>query len=272
VTRPFTVFFFFAFCLLGGGWTHHIMKIRFGHPEVKVRPLPLSLEFFRKVAVGQDALVSDIIVIMLTQYFIRPADERDAQWMAHMLDVATDLDRQNLAAWFFARDMMGFREEEMRASIPILRKGMRLFPEAWEFGLWTSLRYIELGEYDAALETALEAAKIPGAPEAVQRLPAFILQRKGAHDLAIGYLLVLLNQAETDEEKEFIRKRILWIQRAEIIEAAANQYYEKFGSYPRNPEDLVRTGFLKSVPEEPFGYAFRISSKGKVYSEWVAQD
>jgi tetratricopeptide (TPR) repeat protein len=255
--------------LLGGGLTHQVLKTRFGHPEAQVRPLPLSLEFFRRIAVGQDALASDLIVISLSQYFVRPASERDADWMAHMLDVATDLDKTNLAAWLFARNLMGFRDEDRRASLRILRKGMRLYPNTWEFGLWAALRYIELEDYEGALETALEAAKVPGAPTPVQRLPAFILARKGSHRLAVDYLFVLLKQASSEEERDLIRMRILWMERAKVIEDAAEQYHAQFGSYPTDPEDLVSAGFLKTAPEEPFGYFFRISVKGKVYSEWV---
>lgn len=227
----------------------------------------MSFEFFKRIAVGQDALVSDLIVISLSQYFIRPANQRDALWMAHMLDIATDLDRTNFSAWLFAENMMAFRDEERRASIRILQKGRRLFPHIWQFGLWLALRYIELEDYDSALVAAQETAAIPGAPPVVQRLPVFIQLRKGAYDLAIGYLAVLLERATDEQERDFIRKRIQWIEDARVIETAAKKYFEVFGTYPSYPGELVRAGFLSEVPGEPFGYEYRINSKGRVYSE-----
>lgn len=269
--RSLLLTLFLLLSVVGGGATHHFLDARFGESKVQIRPIPLSLDFFRRIAVGHEALVSDIIVISLAQYFVRPAQQRDPEWMAHMLDIATDLDKNNLAAWLFARNLMAFREEEMRASVPILQKGMRLFPNVWQFGLWLSLRFIELDDYNSAYKSASEAARIPGAPPVVTRLPVYILHRMGAYDLAINHLLVLLEKTDSQAEKDYIKKRILWIQRARQIESAANQYYQDFGKYPSTLRELERAGYLMAIPEEPFGNYFRINPRGKVYSDWVPE-
>ncbi len=253
---------FLAFAAALHGW----LKERIKSPEYW-QPPPLSPELVRRLSLGQEVLAADLLMIGLVQYFVRPARFRDPEWEYQTLHTVLTLDPANPQAWFFVVNLLSFTDAERRVAIRLLRKGVDLFPEDWQFPFWLSMKYYALKEYDAALRWALRAARHPDAPEIVRRFPAFVRFRRGDVAGAIAYLQVLLATTKDPEERDFLEKRIAWFQAADQIQRAAEAYRQDFGRYPETPEELVAKGYLPRVPEEPFGRRFQISGVGRVYSE-----
>ncbi len=67
---------------------------------------------------------------------------------------------------------------------------------------------------------------------------------------------------------EFTRERAqAYIDRLKIfdyLEAAARAYKSRFGAYPTNLDQLVAKGVISELPQDPFGFTFKIQEDGTV--------
>ncbi|MFN4182496.1 MAG: tetratricopeptide repeat protein [bacterium] len=239
------------------GITQKILLQRFS-PEFEWRTgASLPAGFYRFVTLGNAGFASDLLVIQLTQYFVRPAHLRDELWEQKMLEVATDLDAHNWSAWVFAVTLMGFRENEIRSAIPILQKGIAQHPTDWRFPFWVSQKCYEIRDWDCAIMYAKKASEYADAPREIRSFPALLYLRMGHPALALAYLDVLI-QKETDEkQKQVWMKRKQWLAGKMLLEKAVEIYRQKFGTIP-TLQDLVKSGILKEIPEEPFERGWQI--------------
>ncbi|MGH8103395.1 MAG: tetratricopeptide repeat protein [bacterium] len=220
------------------------------------------------VSLGQKPLVSDLLTIGVVQYFGRPRGDRDAVWESRMLDVATDLDPRNFHAWYITSHLMSFTPEEITASVQVLANGIVKNPTEWRIPFWLSLKYYGQGNYAQAQHYAEIAAGYPDAPRHVQRFPSFLYQKAGDVETAIEYLKTLYESAATPDEKDFILKRIGWIEARDRLQRAVNAYRERFQTLPLKWDDLVTAGVLSRIPGDPFERGFRIKpSTGEVESK-----
>jgi hypothetical protein len=64
--------------------------------------------------------------------------------------------------------------------------------------------------------------------------------------------------------RERAKNYILHFELMDLIEQAASQYNKVYKKYPANVDDLVTGKILKSIPPDPFGFTFELSSDGKV--------
>ncbi|MHA2610183.1 MAG: hypothetical protein V2G48_07075 [bacterium JZ-2024 1] len=218
----------------------------------------LPAGFYRFVTLGNAGFASDLLVIQLTQYFVRPAYIRDEVWEQKMLEVATDLDANNWAAWAYAVTLMGFRENEIRASIPVLLKGIALHPTDWRFPFWVSQKCYEIRDRDCALEYAKKASEYPDVPGEIRGFPVLLYLRMGHPALALAYLDVLIQTEKDERQKQTWMKRKHWLVGKMLLEKGVEIYRKQFGRIP-TLEDLVRSGILKEIPEEPFGRGWQIN-------------
>lgn len=272
IARPFPPFsrsaawpLLFSLLVCGAGLQFGLSTIERAQGAARGAGWVPSSKFLALVSLGQKPLVSDLVTIGVVQYFVRPRGERDANWEADMLDLATDLDPRNYQAWYAAAHLLSFTPQDVDASIHVLLRGIAKNPGEWRIPFWLSLKYYYSRQYKQAQTYAELAAGYPNAPEHVRRFPSFLYLKAGDVETAREYLKTLYENAATPDEKSFILKRIGWIEARSILMDAVQAYKSRYGQSPRRLEDLLDRGILKVLPEDPFERGFRYNpSTGEV--------
>ncbi len=92
------------------------------------------------------------------------------------------------------------------------------------------------------------------------------MYESGRTDLAIAYLSEMIKGAGNEAVKKSLQIRLQAFQAVRTIEQAKDLFRQTFKKNPASIEDLVRKGYLMSVPVDPYGGAFYIDSQGMVRS------
>ncbi len=253
------LFFLFLLLLVQAGFQKELLRWETARTSQRRSLYLPSSDLLRLLSLGQKSLVSDLIVLGLIQYFVQPRQNRDPAWMVGMLDVATDLDPQNYHAWFYAANLMSFTPEERKASLEFLKLGIQKNPSDWRLPFWVSHRYYMMRDYDKAVEYAQQSAKIPGHPPTVDSFILFLYRKGEKYETAIAYLKLLMENATSEEEREGLSKKMQWLKSQWILTRAVEKYFQKFGEYPREIEDLVKGKILKKIPPDPWERGFIIN-------------
>jgi len=91
-------------------------------------------------------------------------------------------------------------------------------------------------------------------------------------ETALAFLAEMEKQETDPARREVLRKRLLEViaeRDIQRLERAVAAYRERFGEYPAQASDLVRSGILRRLPAEPHGGEYMISAEGGVRSNRV---
>lgn len=85
-----------------------------------------------------------------------------------------------------------------------------------------------------------------------------------ANDLEVAIRIVegMAQQARRKDFQEYLSKRVVRLRGLLDLRNAAENYREKTGKAPQALQHLVTSGFLKSLPVDPFGVGFELDAKG----------
>ncbi len=82
-----------------------------------------------------------------------------------MIDLVTNIDPQYYSAYLFSGMGLLHTHEDVLLSIPIVKKGMAIFPDSWELPFWIGLNaYLYMEDDTLASEYLWQAAHKPDAP------------------------------------------------------------------------------------------------------------
>jgi len=155
-------------------------------------------------------------------------------------------------------------------AVRILEKGMENHPSDWRFPFYLGFtQYFSLGDPQEAGITMEAASRIPGSPPYLPLLASRMLVEGRNPETALALLSGMVSQ-ETDPAREkVLRKRILDVtaeRDIQMLERAVAEYRRRTESAPANLADLVREGFVRTIPPEPHGGRYLLSPDGTVRS------
>ena len=236
-----------------------------------------SPRFVKKLALGYDGLLADFYWMRTIQYYGRfdEADRRKVRYgnLYTLLDITTTLNPYHIDAYrhgsFFlaAEDPIGAGQPE--EAMKLLDKGMLGNPEEWLF-LYDKgfIYYWYLQNFEAAGETWLRAAKIPGAPEWLPGLAAASVSRGGELNLAIALWQERYLQTTRETERETAKNRLISFKVAQDMwgwQSLAEKYKEENGAYPVSLEILAAEHGLRYSLTDPFEMPYQYDPQtGKV--------
>lgn len=143
----------------------------------KVRLLPPA--FLKLMTFGHDAFAADALWLQLIQYFgAAQQDEVSPRYLKAYFDTITSLDPDFERAYILATFLMTSSEEEIRAAIEILDKGIKANPDNYEIPFYTAfMYYIHLKDPEKAADYFEIAGQVPNANPAALRFAAKLRQR-----------------------------------------------------------------------------------------------
>jgi len=244
-------FFGAAVCL---GYAKLTLYPFFVRPEVK---LVVDSRLSRTMALDHQGFMADMLFIQVSLHsgslMWKPMYiDFDSKWAYHMMDVITDLDPKFYTAYLFSAMGLLHYHEDVKLAAPILEKGMAEFPDSWELPFWAGYGYYNrLMDYDAASKYFWEAYNKPDAPKQFLGLMLSAMQQSGSFDRAAIAMKAMMDSTDNLNLKTIYAKKLVRLKNLDILMKAATRYKEKTGDFPKTLENLVTSGFLKQIPDDP---------------------
>jgi hypothetical protein len=229
-------------------------------------------EYLKPALLGYHHLGADGLWLRLLQVLGKKKNTADEyEWLYHALDVVTTLDPQYAYAYYVGGVVLNNYANRVDLSNRLLEKGHRENPDEWNLPfLLGHNHYFVLGDAQKGADYISTAARTSGAPDFLPGLATRMHAEADNPEVALEFLealwrenpdLVVREKLET-RAKEVIIERDL-----KTLERAIEQYRTQHGMIPRTLADLVSSGYLSHIPEEPFGGSYDLNAKtGQVAS------
>jgi tetratricopeptide (TPR) repeat protein len=222
----------------------------------------------RKMALGYDSLLADIYWMRTIQYYGRreEAARRPVRYrnLAALLDITATLDPEMLDVYhagsvFLAEpDPVGAGQPEQ--AVRLLEKGIEGHPDNWRLMQDKGFVYFwYFQDYRRAGEAWLAASRLESAPHWMQGLAAMALSRGGEIDTAKQLWQRQLEQSGRDDVRNNARNHLASLEVSETLwtfEFFIGRYRAAHGKLPGRLDDLVRAGYLRSIPPDPSGIPY----------------
>jgi hypothetical protein len=227
----------------------------------------------KKLSLGYDSLLADIYWTRSVQYYGRRLGQVGANYdeLAPLLNVTTTLDPQLLVAYRFGGTFLaegrpiGAGRPDLAAEL--LKRGIAANPDEWQlYSDLGTIYYWHTKNYQAAAQAFWQGGDIAGAPPWMKPFAAHIAQEGMSRDTS-RFMWSQIYKEATDER---IRRNAMNHLKAlqteadlETLTQIAADYKTKFGHFPSSGAELLAAGMARAIPEDPAGYAYRLSADGK---------
>jgi len=174
------------------------------------------------------------------------------------------LNPYNEDAYYFAQGAFTWDIGKIKEVNALLKYVMKY--RTWDFKIpfFIGFNYAYfLKDYKKAAYYYKKASEISGSP-LFTRLAARYFYEGGETELGIAYLKTMIKLTRKENIRKSYEIRLKALEAINQIEKAIKKYKDQYGTLPGNIEELVKTGFLKKIPEDPYGGKFYIDKNGKV--------
>lgn len=256
-------------CLfLGIVGVQHVRELAAVRTAVQIRELAFLPrgEYVKPLLLGYQQIAADFVWLrslqVLGQHTLSP---QEYEWLYKSLDLITTLDPHYAYAYHAGGVILTELAHRVDLSNQLLEKGLQTNPMVWQIPFYLGYNHLlYLHDYARAADYMAMAARLPEHPSYLPGLATRLYAEVGNIEVALDLLEPLWRQAEDQQIKEALEVRIkeLIIERdIRVLEKIVMQYHAAEGAGPQNLLDLVERGFLRSIPEEPFGGEYRLDPK-----------
>lgn len=195
----------------------------------------------------------------------------DYDRLSDLLSAVVRFDPDFLVPYLLGGIVLGESAEHADAAIRLLASGEQRFPAEWRFPFYTSyIRYFSLGDPVGGGLALLRAVSIPGSPEYFPLLASRMLAEGNRTGTALAFLREMTRTETHARRKDVLEERIRRVQvehDLQSLERAIAEYKSLTGAPPGELADLVRSGVLARIPEEPYGGTYLLAPDGGVRSD-----
>jgi tetratricopeptide (TPR) repeat protein len=217
-------------------------------------------------------MLSDLYWLSTVQYIGEPrAEKRGWEALYPLVDLVTDLDPRHGYAYHTAGIVLsaaGRLEESDRILVKGIEKGP---PGWWSFPYYLSFNaWFYRGDYAEGARWAEQAARTPGASANISQLALSLRSKSGTPEDAIRMLRDLRETVKdpvTASRLEEQMKLAVLERDAQALEATVARFEQERKRPITSLGELVREGYLRALPQDPFGGKYEwLSWERKVHS------
>lgn len=252
-------------------------RVRAAGAEI-VRAEGLLFEISRRpaLAFGFRNFLADIAWLEAVQVAgARKMTRSDYDRLDLLVKIVGNLDPRFTVPYLLGGLILGSSPAHVGAALATLERGRAQHPGEWLFPFYVGYtKYFSLGDPTGGGRSIEAAARIPGSPRYLPLLASRMLTEGREPQTALAMLEVISGQETDPARKEILQKRIreVIVERdLQLLERAVEEYRALRGVFPRNLTDLVASGILPALPEEPHGGRYLMSSNGEVRSNRMTQ-
>ena len=223
-------------------------------------------EYLKPALLGYHHLGVDMLWLRLIQVIGNKRNSADEyEWMYHALDVLTTLDPQYAYTYYAGGIILGDLANRPDLSIRLLEKGVKANPEVWNIPFLLGYNYyFLLNDPAKGAEYIMQAASRPDGPSYLPGLATRMAAEAGSPDTAAAFLEARLRETQDEETRKVLANRMkeVIIERdLRILENAVEAYQMQHRTLPVRLTDLVVTGIIPILPQEPFEGEYRLDIK-----------
>ncbi len=186
--------------------------------------------------------------------------------MYRFIDAATYLDPYNIDAYYFTEAVFTWGIGRIRETNRILQRGLhyRYWDPMLPFFIGFNYFYF-LKDYERGARYIQKVAEMQKS-SFYTSLASRLLYEANRTDLAIDFLQEMVKEITKENLRRPLLKRLEALKMVKKIEDAMEEFQRRFGRRPHSIEEMVTTGILDQVPQDPYGGRFYIDNSGKVRS------
>ena len=224
-----------------------------------------SGQYLKFATFGNSSLLADLIYVWAIQYYSDYTIPDMYEYLDHIFSIINELDPSYLDPYDIGAVIAAYEAEDLDLALKILDRGLEKNPEQWLFP-YMAAHYAQMIKKDHKLaqEYYKKAMNIEEVPPIVERLYANAIFKSMDYKRALQTWLEIYKTAK-DERIKKIASNHLYNLTATIDIQKINEAIEKFKeSYGRNPMELsqlVRAGFLDSLPKDLDGEEYIYDSR-----------
>jgi len=223
-------------------------------------------EYLKPALLGYHHVGADVLWLRLLQVLGKKKNTADEyEWLYHALDVVTTLDPQYAYAYYVGGVVLNNYANRVDLSNRLLEKGHRENPGEWNLPfLLGHNHYFVLGDAAKGADYINKAARTSGGPDFLPGLATRMHAEAGNPEVALEFLEALWreNPDLVVREKLETRAKEVMIERdLRMLEQAIVHYQKKYQAYPKTLTELVSTGYLPRIPNEPFGGSYELNTR-----------
>jgi len=223
-------------------------------------------EYLKPMLLGYQHVGADLLWLQLLQVLGKKKTTADEyEWIYHALDVITTLDPQYDYAYYVGGVVLESLANRVDLSNRLLEKGFTANPTIWNLPFLLGYNYyFVVGDAAKAAEYMAAAAKLSGGPSYLPGLASRMYAEASSPEVALQLLKTLWHQTQDPEMRDVLENRakeIIIERDIQALESARNAYRDKHGRLPKVLTDLVVSGEVRQLPEEPFGGMYSLDSQ-----------
>lgn len=239
--------------------------------EEKLGYLP-SANFLQYVSADQKIFVGAALIMKVVMYFggLMERPEKvatappDYRGMSNILHTALKLDPYNMDGYYFAQSFLTWEVKQYIIANKLLEFGMKYRTWDWYLPFFAGFNYAYfLKDYQKAAEYYKRAGELSGS-ELYMSLAGRYMQESGQTDLAIQYLKTMIAMSRNEAVKNTFQIRLNAFEEVKNIEQARDNFMVHKGRLPLSIDELLSSGFLSSIPSDPYGGHLYLEPDGKV--------
>lgn len=238
-------------------------------------PILPRREMLEVLGAAQKPLIADFYWLQSIQQVGRANTDTEYRDVYFYADLATDLDPKFRYVYEWGAITTPFnlgREQWVNTDLSsrLLTKGLAQFPDDRRF--MSQLAYNKMTydhDYKGAADLLVKLSKYKDVPPYLAQLATRLYAQAGSFDSGLHVAEMLRDSAADDESRAFYEHRIKEILRERVlteIDKAIEAFQKERGTRPRTVPELVRTGYLKTRPEDPLEGQFFIDRRGRARS------
>jgi hypothetical protein len=240
---------------------------------VKALPMPKAVEQINvaispavqiALAGGDPYLAANLAVFRATMVSVQDLNPADYPILAKVQDDASLLNPAQEDNYYIAQGVLPWIGEH-RTAINILKKAT--LARTWDFMppyfLGFNYMYFESKFEDAGHYYRIAADRVGGKNRDVLLDHAAKFMEKGEDpETAIQFIEGLIKSTRNQGLQQFLRVRIVRLERLIILRKAVTRYHQQYSRPPSNLNDLVESGILQALPNDPLGVGYRLDEHG----------
>ena len=186
--------------------------------------------------------------------------------MFKTLETAVQLDPYNMDSYYFAQAAFTWEVGRARDVNRLLEYGMKYRTWDWYLPFYAGFNAAYfLKDYAGAASHMKKAAELSGEP-LFTNLAARYFYEAGREELGIMFLQTMEKGAKDEKIRKVYALRKQALLAVESLNQAVHQFKMRKNRSPVNLAELVSSGIIRSIPEDPYGGLFYLDHKGSVRS------
>lgn len=249
------VFLFYIASYLGLQNSRHELKT-----QSQASPLFSLPSVMTKAIAGEfKGLLSDYAVMEAGSMIGKRGKVTGDEWktIERLFDHALELDPYFQQSYMLLQGTLPWYTKDYDVTIALLEKSKDHRYWDWIPGFFIGFDYFYFVKDNMkASGTLMEASSVKDAPPPLATFAARLAQQSGKNETAISFLRMMLEKEKDQDKRDMLLKRINVHLTLDILEKGITAYRGKNGRNPDKLDELVSTGILAKLPDNPYGYPF----------------